>query len=58
MTTKKEISKEEYKAIIDEILFCSESLKNEISEYAANAINRLVMARINLENSTIKKVKG
>jgi hypothetical protein len=56
--TKKEISKEEMKAIIDEILHCSDALKKQFGEYPTNAINRLIVARIKLNISTIKNVKG
>jgi hypothetical protein len=54
MKTKKEVTKEEYKALIDEILLCRESLKNGLDKFEVNAIDRLIIARINLENSTIK----
>jgi hypothetical protein len=55
MTTKKERSKEEMKAVIDEILHCSDVLKKQLGEYPTNAINRLIEARIKLNVSTIKK---
>ena len=51
---KEQVSKEEMKAIIEEILHCSESLKKQLGEYPTNAINRLIEARIKLNNSTLK----
>ena len=55
---KKEISKEEYKAIIDEIIQCTTSLKAQIGEHTTNAITRLIDARIDLHSSTIKKMEA
>ena len=52
---KKEISKEEYRAIIDEIIQCTTSLEAQIGEYTTNAITRLIDARIHLNSSTREK---
>jgi len=52
--SKQEISKKEYKEIIDEILTCKKSLEGYLGEYGLNAVDRLIIARIKLENSTIK----
>lgn len=54
---KNEISKEKMKAIIDEILQCNDALKRQVGEYTTNAINRLIIARIQLKFSTIKQEK-
>jgi len=52
---KEEISKEEYKKLIDEVVLCRISLEKEFGEYVTNSIDRLITARTKLDNSTIKK---
>jgi len=56
--SKKGVSAKEYRAIIDEILSCKKTLEGYLGEYGLNAIDRLILARIKLENSTIKEASG
>ena len=51
---KKEITRKEYQEIIDEIIGCSNSLKTQLGEYPTNSINRLIEARIKLNNVKVK----
>lgn len=53
--TKREVTKEEYRATIDEILQCRNVVAKAFDPYTANAIDRLIMARIKIEQITIKK---
>jgi len=55
---KNEISAEEYKRIIDEIVLCHDALSKRFDEYVANSISRLIDARIKLALSTIKHGKA
>lgn len=54
---KKVVSKEEYKQTVDEILRCHEAITKAFDEYTANAIDRLIIARIKLETITIDHSK-
>ena len=54
---KQEISKEEYKQVIYEIVAMRESLTVIFGIYTTNAFDRLIMARIKLEQSTIRPEK-
>ncbi len=54
----KEISAKEYNALIIEILDLQKTLEGHVGIYTANTIVRLIDARINLANSTVKKEVG
>lgn len=54
---KQEISKQEYGETIDEILHCRELLTKTFDKYTTNTIDRLIVARIKIEFSTVKEEK-
>ncbi len=54
---KQEISEEEYKQVIDEILAMRGVLLKTFDIYTTNTIDRLIMARIKLGQSTIRPEK-
>ncbi len=55
MIEKRKVSKDEYRQVIDEILGCQNVLTKTFDQHTANVIDRLIIARIQLNQSEIDR---
>lgn len=52
---KIKVTKEQYKQVVDEILGCREAITKAFDPYTCNAIDRLIIARIKIEQIEVNR---